>query len=70
MVEYFEDPKISQLRKHCFVAEQISQAELSTLNDYIFPSTVANDNNDSKTSNNAPVRKSTRFRKPPGRLTL
>ena len=47
-----------QLRKGCIVTEQSSQAELSTLNDCIFPSTVANDNVDSITSNNAPVRKS------------
>ena len=59
-----------QLRKGCIVSEQSSQAELSTLDDCIFPSTVANDNNDSSTSNNVPVRKSTRIRKPPDRLTL
>ena len=33
-----------QLRKGSMVTEQSSQSELSTLDDYIFPSTVANDN--------------------------
>ena len=59
-----------QLRKGCIVSEQSSQAESSTLDDCIFPSTVANNNNDSSTSNNVPVRKSTDIRKAPDRLTL
>ena len=59
-----------QLRKGCIVSEQSSQAELSTLDDCIFPSTVASNNNDSSTSNNVPVRKSTHIRQPPDRLTL
>ena len=46
-----------QLRKGSMVTEQSSQAELSTLDDYIFSSTVANDNAYSINSNNAPVRK-------------
>ena len=59
-----------QLRKGCIVTEQSSQAELSTSNDFIFPSTVANDKADCSTFNNVPVRKSTRTRKPPDRLVL
>ena len=59
-----------QLRKGCIVSEQSSQAELSTLDGCIFPSTVASNNNDSSTSNNVPVRKSTCIRRPPDRLTL
>ena len=57
-----------QLWKGSIVAEQSSQAELSTLDDYIFLSTVANDNAYSITSNNTPVRKYTRIRKPFDRL--
>ena len=58
------------VEERLFVTEQSSQAELSTLDDCIFLSTVANENSDSSTSNNAPVRKSTLIRKPPNRLTL
>ena len=59
-----------QLRKGCIVIKQSSQAELSMLDDCIFPSTVANDNADSITSNNAPLSKSICIRKPPERLVL
>ena len=61
-----------QLRKGCIVTEQSTQADLSTLDDYIFPSSEANDNVniDSSASANAPVRRSTRTRKPPDRLIL
>ena len=59
-----------QLRKGCIVTEQSSQAELSTLDGCIILSAVANNNNDSSTCNNVPVRKSTCIRKPPDRLTL
>ena len=50
------------LEERLFVTEQISEAELSALDDCIFLSTVANENSDS--------RKSTLIRKPPNRLTL
>ena len=66
-----------QLRKGCVVNEQMvtSEPELSTPDDCIFPSTVVSntDNHDSvtvPTSNVPPVRKSTRVRKAPDRLTL
>ena len=59
-----------QLRKGCIVSEQSSQAELSTQDDYIFPSTVSNDNTEPSTPKTAPIRKSTRIRKPPDRLVL
>ena len=59
-----------QLRKGCTVSELSSQAELSTQDDYIFPSTVSNDNIEPSTPKTAPVRKSTRIRKPPDRLVL
>ena len=59
-----------QLRKGCIVAEQSSQAEWSTQDDYIFPSIVSNDNTESSTPKTAPIRKSTRIRKPPDRLVL
>ena len=59
-----------QLRKGCTVSELSSQAELSTQDDYIFPSAVSNDNIEPSTPKTAPVRKSTRIRKPIDRLVL
>ena len=61
-----------QLRKGCItiVPEQSSQAELPTQDDYIFPSTVSNDHTEPSVPETAPVRKSTRIRKPPDRLVL
>ena len=56
-----------QLRKGCTVSKLSSQAELSTQDDYIFPSTVSNDNIEPSTPKTAPVRKSTRIRKLPDR---
>ena len=65
-----------QLRKGCIINEQSSEMDVPTLDECIFPPTVTSDtDNESSITpvqvpNVQPVRKSTRVRKAPDRLTL
>ena len=63
-----------QLRKGYSVDETNSEPPLPSADDFIFPSTVASDNENAKSNNveQVPqlVRKSTRVRRAPDRLTM